>query len=164
MAGRHGSREIQLLALGLIGLCLVQYLLGMALNLFVVISRHHPGSSGDDFFERSFQSVWWGLTHGGYVAFHAGLGIVLVLSSIRLAVTTFTVSQPRVRAVGVVEALAILGAAFNGAAFLDFNLNLNSMYMATFLAIALSCYSWMLFRSASTPHTVLPDGGDGHPS
>jgi len=145
----NGPVEIRRLSLLLIGLTLVQYLLGMVLNLFVVISRQHPGASGSDYFVRAYQSMVWGLTHGGVLAFHIGLGIVLLLGSIRLAVATWAVAQPRVRTVGVAGSLAILAAAFNGASFLNYNEDVNSMLMAAFFAIALFCFAWTLFRATT---------------
>lgn len=145
----NGPVEIRRLSLLLIGLTLVQYLLGMVLNLFVVISRHHPGASGSDYFVRAYQSVVWGLTQGGVLAFRIGLGIVLLLGSIRLAVATLAVAQPRVRTVGVAGSLAVLAAAFNRASFLNYNEDVNSMLMASFFAIALFCFAWTLFRATT---------------
>ncbi|MGC2192542.1 MAG: hypothetical protein WA751_09445 [Candidatus Dormiibacterota bacterium] len=157
--GQNGPVEIRRLSLLLIVLCLLQYLLGMELNLFVSISRHHPGASGSDFLVRAFQSVIWGISHGGYLALHAGLGIVLVLGSIGFALAAFAVSQPRIRTAAVVGAVAVLAAAFNGAAFLNYGANANSMYMAVFLAIALFCFAWALFRATATSPEPPPSAG-----
>ncbi|MGA7173213.1 MAG: hypothetical protein WB020_06505 [Candidatus Dormiibacterota bacterium] len=154
---RSGVTTIRRLSLLLIVLCLFQYLLGMALNLFVMISRNHPGSSGNDDLARSFQSVVWGISHGGFLAFHAGLGIVLVLGSIRFAVATFYSPEIRVRTVGTVAALAVLAAAFNGASFLNYNDDASSMIMAVFLAVALLCFAWTLFRASAS--VALPSAG-----
>jgi hypothetical protein len=99
----------------------------------------------------------WGISHGGFLAFHAGLGIVLVLGSIRFAVATFYAPQIRVRTVGTVGAVAVLAAAFNGASFLDFNEDASSMYMAVFFAIAVLCFAWALFRT--TAPVALPSAG-----
>ncbi|HUY08922.1 MAG TPA: hypothetical protein VMW80_05665 [Candidatus Dormibacteraeota bacterium] len=152
-----GLSRIRRLSLLLIVLCLIQYLLGMALTLFVVITRNHPGSSGDDYLARSFRSVVWGIGHGGFLALHVGLGIVLVLGSIRFAVATFYAPQIRVRTVGTLAAVAVLAAAFNGASFLNYNDDASSMIMAVFFAIAVLCFAWALFRASAT--VALPSAG-----
>src|SRR5487761_651347 len=144
-----GANELRRLSLGMIALSFIQYLLGMALNLFVVITRHHPGTHGSDYFSRAFQSVLWAISHGGLLAFHVGVGILLFLGSVRLAVATFTAHGPRVRTAGVLGALAVLGAGFNGASFLSFNENFSSMIMASAFAVAVLSYSWIVYRTAA---------------
>lgn len=154
--GGRPASEVRRLALVLIGACLIQFLLGMVLNLFVVITRHHPGTSGSDFFSRAFQSVVWGISHGGFLAFHVGLGILIFITSLRLAVAVFQVPQARVRTVGVLGAVSVLAAGFNGASFLSFNENFSSMIMASLFAVAVFCFSWVLFRVSAPVGQPLP--------
>ena len=48
----------------------------------------------------------------------------------------------------VLGALAILGAGFNGASFVDYGHNFSSMIMAGLWALALACYIAGVFFSA----------------
>jgi hypothetical protein len=43
---------------------LVQFGFGMEINLFVGITRHHPGAGGANFFSGVFDSVSWSIVHG----------------------------------------------------------------------------------------------------
>lgn len=148
--------EVRRLSLVLIGLCLIQFLLGMVLNLFVAITRHHPGARGSDYFGRAFQSVLWAVSHGGFLAFHVGLGLLLFLASLRLAAAVFGVPGSGVRTVGVLGAVSVLAAGINGASFLNFNEDFSSMIMASLFAVAVFCFSWVLFRVSSEAHQPLP--------
>lgn len=141
--------ELRRLGMALVFLCLVQYLLGMLLNLYVSIPRHHPGSSGTDYFSRAYQSVLWGLSHGGLLAAHAGLGILILLASLRLVLAAFQAPSRGLRALAVLGLLAVLAAGFNGASFLSYHQDLSSMIMAASFAVALFCFSWVVFRAAT---------------
>ncbi len=132
----------------MVALSLVQFLLGMGLNLFVTLSRHHPGTTGSNYFTRSFASVVWGLSHFGLLPIHVGVGIVLFLGGARLAESAFRAPRLRVRTYSVVGALAVLAAGFNGASFLDFNFDLNSMLMAVLFAIATMAFALVAVRAA----------------
>ena len=81
----------------------------------------------------------------GFPAFQVGVGILLFLAAIRLAWAAFSLPGSRIRTVGVLGAVAVLGTEFNGASFLDFS----SMIMASLFAIVLLCFSWALFRVSS---------------
>jgi hypothetical protein len=48
----------------------------------------------------------------------------------------------------VLGALAILGAGFNGASFVDYGQNFSSMIMAGLWALALACYIAGVFLAA----------------
>ncbi|MGH7666312.1 MAG: hypothetical protein ACRENY_09115 [Candidatus Dormibacteria bacterium] len=134
------------LAMALILLCLVQYLLGMALNLFIAIPRHHPGAEGANYFGSAYRSDLWGIGQGGVLAVHIALGLLLGLAALRLVVAAFMRPSSAVRAVTLLGGLAVLGSGFNGASFLVYHEDLSSMLMAALLALALLCFSWTLFR------------------
>lgn len=150
------STLIRRLALALVGLCLIQFIIGMGLNLFVNITRQHPGATGSDYFGRSFHSVVWSLSHGGLLAFHTGLGILVLVAAVSLAVATFKAPQLGLRSVGVAGALAVLASGYNGADFLDFNEDFSSMLMAVLFAIAVFCFSLILARVAARAPGGLP--------
>src|SRR3984893_8130286 len=66
---------------------IVQFLLGMAVNLFVVIPKDHPGSNPPEYFSGVFQSVTWAILHGHlFLVLHAVLGLLLVLNGVGLLV------------------------------------------------------------------------------
>lgn len=61
-------------------LLLVQFLFGMAVNLFVKIPDDHPGTNPTEYFSGVAQSVTWATSNGGlWLASHAGTGLLLVL-------------------------------------------------------------------------------------
>lgn len=149
--GKKGTRGLRRLSLALIFLCLVQYLLGMQLNLFVSIPKNHPGSSGSDYFERAFQSVLWGLSphRSTVLASHVGLGILILLLSLWLAVAAFWAPSPGLRWISTLGLLAVLAAGFNGASFLSYHQAISSMIMAASFAVAVFCFSWVIFRAGA---------------
>ncbi len=144
------------LGMVLVLLCLVQYLLGMLLNLYVALPRRHPGSSGSDYFLRAFQSVLWGLSHGNLLAAHAGLGLLIFLAALRLVLAAFRAPGQGLRAISVLGLLAVLAAGFNGASFLSYHHDLSSMIMAASFAVAVFCFSWVVFRAISRAPRAAP--------
>ena len=119
-------------------LLLAQFLLGMAVNLFVGIPTNHPGAHPSNYFAGSAQSIGWAIPSGGvWLAAHVSLGLALILGGI--GVIVFAVRSGSRVAVGtaVLGGATILGAAFNGASFLDFNQDYSSMILAGLFALAL---------------------------
>ncbi|KHL05029.1 hypothetical protein LK10_03515 [Sinomonas humi] len=133
------------LALSLALLC--QFLLGMAVNLFVKVPADHPGAKPPEYFSGVAQSVAWALAHGGiWLALHAGLGLALVLTALA-ALLTATRSGSRAAVVSTtVGFLAVLGAGFNGGSFLNYGEDFSSMIMASLFAVALGSYVVGLWR------------------
>jgi len=130
-------------AFGLLAALLVQFGLGMFVNLFSQIPLHHPGHGASDFFAGSYHSVAWAETspHAPLIlAFHAGLGLLLVLGSLWLAVLAIRGRRAGFVWAAVLGALFILGAGFNGASFLNYNQDANSYVMALLFAAAVLCY------------------------
>jgi hypothetical protein len=153
----QGTTLLRRLGLALILLCLIQFLLGMELNLLVSIPRRHPGSSGPDYLVRAYQSVLWGLSHGVVLASHAGLGISILLLSLWLALAAFRAPDRRLRWVSALGFLAVLAAGWGGAFFLSYDQNLSSMIMAVGFAVAVLCFSWVIFRAgAVAPREAVP--------
>lgn len=131
----------------MIGALLAQFLLGMAANLFVTIPAHHPGARPGNYFAGSGQSVGWAITSGPLaLAAHASLGILLVVTGFVLIFLAPSSGHRGVLITSILGVLFILGAAFNGASFLDFNHNSSSMIMAGLFAAALACYVVVLFQ------------------
>ena len=131
---------------GLIVLLLVQFTLGIATNLFVTIPLHHSGSQPGDYFTGSVSSIGWAIGSGGVLlAAHAILGIGLVLSSVRALVLAIRVRERRLLVATAAGGFFILGAAGNGASFLDYQHNVSSMIMASLFALAMLSYVLVLF-------------------
>jgi heme A synthase len=144
-------------AFGLLIALLVQFGLGMYVNLFPYIPLNHPGHGAKNFFVGSYHSVAWAETSPRaplILAFHAGLGLLLVLGSLWLAVLAIRGRRAGFVWAAVLGALCILGAGFNGASFLDYNEDANSYVMALLFAIAVLCYIVLLALPRSTERQV----------
>jgi hypothetical protein len=140
-------------AFGLLIALLVQFGLGMYVNLFANIPLHHPGHGASDFFAGSYHSVAWAETspHAPLIlAFHGGLGLLLVLGSLWLAVLAIRGRRAGYVWAAVLGALFILGAGFNGSSFLNYNHDANSYVMALLFALAVLCYIIILALPRST--------------
>jgi len=140
-------------AFGLLVALLVQFGLGMYVNLFADIPLTHPGHGAANFFAGSYHSVAWAETspHAPLIlAFHAGLGLLLVLGSLWLAVLAIRGRRAGFVWAAVLGALFILGAGFNGASFLNYNEDANSYVMALLFAAAVLCYITILTLPRST--------------
>jgi hypothetical protein len=111
----------------------LQFLAGMLLNLFVTLPTTHPGSSGSEYFSRSFHSALWALSgHGGWqLAFHAYIASALVLGVVGLFVSGIVQHSKLWTRAGGIATLFTIGAFFNGMSFVDYNEGFSSMIMAT---------------------------------
>ncbi len=134
-----GIRRFPLILLLLL---LVQFLLGMAVNLFVDIPKSHPGANPPEYFSGVVQSVTWAITVGPpLLLLHASLGLVTVLISFVLVVVAVR-SGPRAFAVwSVVGAFGVLAAGFNGGSFLNYHEDFSSMLMAAGFSLAMAAYA-----------------------
>jgi hypothetical protein len=131
--------------LGAILLVLAQAGLGMVVNLYVTVPAHHPGAHSANYFAGSLHSVAWAIAHGAAtLAIHTTLGLASVLFVVGTAVHALRSGR---RAVGGWSALAglfVIGAGFNGASFLDYAHNINSLIMALLALAAIGCYATAL--------------------
>ncbi|CAM5413140.1 hypothetical protein [Leifsonia shinshuensis] len=100
----------------------VQFALGMLLNLFVQLPKTHPGSTGGEYFSRSFTSLGWALSGGGgpWLFVHAGLGLLLALGTLALFIGCLARRVRGWRWLTGVTALFTVGAFFNGMSFVDY--------------------------------------------
>jgi hypothetical protein len=137
--------------LGTLAFLIVQFLLGMAVNLFVTIPTDHPGANPPEYFGGVVQSVTWAVLHGHVLLqVHAVLGLLLVLNALGLLVAAI---RMRARDLIVVTSLGLFGvlaAGFNGGSFLNYNQDFSSMIMATFFAWAVVSYTVGLFVTGRT--------------
>ncbi len=127
-------------------LLIVQYLLGMAVNVFVVLPASHPGANAGDYFGGAASGVGWVIASGpGWAAAHAAFGLALVVAAIAAVVLSLAGARARARdrvavSLSVLGALAVIGAAFNGVSFVNYGHAFSSMIMAGLWALALTCY------------------------
>ena len=133
-------------------LLVIQYLLGMAVNVYVVLPGRHPGAGAHNYFAGAASGVAWVIAHGpGWAAAHAALGLALVLAALASVALTWRQGNRTARVLSVLGALAIVGAGFNGASFLDYGHAFSSMIMAGLWAVALVCYLTGMFLAALRP-------------
>ena len=75
----RGRQILRVQFLGQQIVLMVQFLLGMAVNLFVTITRNHPGANPHEYFGGVVQSVTWATLHGPVLLIlHTILGLLLV--------------------------------------------------------------------------------------
>jgi hypothetical protein len=127
--------------LGASALLLAQYLLGMVVNVYVVLPARHPGAAAGDYFSGAAAGLGWLITGGpAWAAAHAAFGMALAAAALVVIWLAWRGGSAAARATSVVGALAIIGAGFNGASFVDYGHAFSSMIMAGLWALALACY------------------------
>lgn len=71
-------------------LLVLEFLIGMANNLFVDVPTSHPGAGAADYFSSAFQSVVRAFSSGIVVlVLHVGIGLALFLNAIELLVGVY---------------------------------------------------------------------------
>jgi hypothetical protein len=122
-------------------LLLVEFLLGMAVNLGVVLPKHHPGAAASNYFSGVASGVGWVISTGSaWVAAHAAFGLALVVAALAAIALTWRAGPRTERAASVLGLLFIVGAGFNGASFLNYGRAVSSFIMAALWALATACY------------------------
>jgi hypothetical protein len=122
-------------------LLLIQYLLGMVTNIYVVLPARHPGADAANYFAGSAAGLGWLISSGpAWAAAHATFGMALVVAAFIAIAATWRTGGRAGRTLAVLGALAIVGAGFNGASFLTYGKAFSSMIMAGLWALALACY------------------------
>ena len=81
-------------AVAMAGLILVQSAVGMAVDLYVRIPASHPGANPNNYFTGSYHSVAWALSKSpATLASHAGLGLIVVMGAVFVAVRALSYSE-----------------------------------------------------------------------
>jgi hypothetical protein len=139
-----------------LGALIVQFLIGMAVNLFVKIPPDHPGANPPEYFGGVVTSVTWAILHGGlWVTLHAVWGLVLVLAALGTLVQAIRLSGGGRITLAALGFVGVLGAGFNGGSFLNYHEDFSSMLMAIGFALAMSAYVALLYRSGIA--TIRPE-------
>jgi hypothetical protein len=139
----RASRAARLLAVNVVAcaLLLIQYLLGMVVNVYVVLPGRHPGAGASGYFTGAVSGLDWVISDGpGWAAAHAAFGLALALAALASIALARRQDGRLALTLCVLGALAIVGAGFNGVSFLDYGHAFSSMIMAGLWALALACY------------------------
>jgi hypothetical protein len=119
-------------------LLLIEFGLGMGVNLFVNVPSSDQGVGTGRAFGKAFSGP-------PAIATHAGIGVLLFLGAVMLAVRAVQSRRRVVTVASIVALLAILGAGTQGAQFVSSGQNADSMTMAVLTLVALVCYAVNLF-------------------
>jgi hypothetical protein len=138
---RAGGREaVRRSSLGLSAALLIQYALGLWVNMYVTVPARDQGGG-------LLAAAGRALANGpAALAVHAGLGLVLLLGSIVLVVRAVADRAAFFVVTSAVSLLAVLGAAGAGAAFVNSGQDGASLSMGLLTAVALLCQVINLFR------------------
>jgi hypothetical protein len=125
LPGRRAGR-ISRSSFGLVTMLIIQYVLGIAYNLYGTAPTAH-------------KSI--GLFSSPLLAVHVIFGIPLILAAIDLLVRAIRARIQVAIITSVIGLLSIIGAAASGSAFTRNGANGASMGMAVATAVALLCYT-----------------------
>jgi hypothetical protein len=135
-----------------LGALIIQFLLGMAVNLFVTIPTDHPGANPPEYFGGVVTSVSWAILHGGlWLTLHAVWGLLLVLAALGTLVQAIGLRGGGRITLAALGFVGVLAAGFNGGSFLNYHADFSSMLMAVGLALAMSAYVALLYRTGIVP-------------
>ena len=154
---RGGARAAHLetarrTALGLGIAVVVQYALGIWVNLYVTVPARDQGGG-------FLTAIGRALANGPVaLGIHAGLGLLLVLGSISLVVRSVLSRNRALIALSALFLLALLGAASSGASFVDSGRDSASASMAMLTGVALICSLLTLFVLGSTRGAAQHEG------
>jgi hypothetical protein len=133
------------MTLGMMIALLVQYGLGMWVNLYITVPARDHGGGEFTAIGRAFANGPAGL------AIHSGLGLLLIVGAINRVVRSVQARHRPLIWLSAVSLLAILGAALNGAAFVNSGGAGASLGMAMLTGIALLCMTISLFVLGGAP-------------
>ncbi len=134
-----GQVLLRRISLGMLAGLLIQYALGMIVNLYVSVpARDQEGGV--------LAAVGRSLSGGpAALTVHAALGLLLIVGAVNLVVRAAVLRLRLVAWLSVVSLLAIVGAAAGGAAFVNSGADGASLTMALLTGVALFCYAVNLF-------------------
>lgn len=130
----------------------LQFLAGTTLNLFLELSKTHPGAGGV-YFPSSWASLLWPMGGGAGLTLlvHAWLAVLLVLGTVLLFLRSLASGGHRRRWPSGIAAYFTLAALFNGLSFADHGEDLSSLVMDSYWLIAVSLLIFSLVRTRPEP-------------
>jgi hypothetical protein len=149
------SERLRPQVFGAIVLICVQSGIGMFVNLFVTIPRHHAGANPANYFGGSMRSVAWAIDHGAVaLAIHVVLGLLLAIMVIGIVARAFAIGRTSLIVWSTLGALGTIGAGFTGAGFLDFTEDVSSFFMAMLAFASLVCFAVVVYLPSPTAPVV----------
>ena len=132
-------------SMGAAVLLILQYALGIGVNLYVSVPAADQGAGLATAVGRSLAN--------GPVALsvHSALGLLLVVTGISALARAILARHPALIVTSAVGLAAITGAGFSGAAFVGNGKDAASLAMALFTALAMLSYLASVFILGSTP-------------
>src|SRR5579864_3735829 len=114
-ASTTGLRVLTVIQLILLA---AQFLIGMAVNLFVTVPSNHPGTNAPEYFSGVYQGVSWALLQAlqqstFYLWLHVVIGLLLLVISTVLLVMSIVARRGGWITVSVFGFIGIMGAGFN---------------------------------------------------
>ena len=126
----------------------VQYALGIWVNLYVTVPARDQGGG-------FLAAIGRALANGPVaLGIHAGLGLLLVLGSISLVVRSVLSRDRALIVLSALFLLALLGAASSGASFVDSGRDSASASMAMLTGVALICSLLSLYVAGNGSREV----------
>ena len=128
---------------GISVMLLVQYGLGMGVNLYARIPAADQGAGLATALGRALTS------QPVVLAVHGALGLLLLVAAVNVLVRAILARRPQAIAASAAGLAAIVAAAVSGAAFVDGGRAGSSMAMAVLTGVALLCYLANLLVAAA---------------
>jgi hypothetical protein len=147
-AGRQDG--VRKTSLGLSIALLVQYALGMWVNLYITVPKRDQGGGVPAAVGRALSSG------PAALALHAGIGLVIVIGSVALVARAIQARHRMTIVTSLISLLAVAGAAGSGATFVNTGSDGASLGMALLTAVALLCLLvnlYVLWPSPQPPTT-----------
>jgi hypothetical protein len=130
-------------------LLLLQFTVGMVVNLYVTIPADHPGANAADFFPGIGSAIAWAISGGALaLAAHVLLGLALIVVSVAHIVMAIRIARRSWVVLSIAGTLFLMGAAFNGASFVNYGHDFSSLIMSGCFVVALLCYAACGVRAA----------------
>ncbi|MHB1629344.1 MAG: hypothetical protein ACYCVB_13380 [Bacilli bacterium] len=125
-------------------LLLLQFLLGVAVNLWVIIPATHTGAHPNNYFAGLVQGITWALLHAnGFLQLHIAVGMALWILSLLLVVWAIRLRDREWIIATLLAWVGLTGASFNGGSFLiEGGMNISSFLMSVGMALAVGSYVW----------------------
>jgi hypothetical protein len=149
-AGRQDG--VRKTSLGLSIALLVQYALGMWVNLYVTVPKRDQGGGVPAAVGRSLSSG------PAALALHAGIGLVIVIGSVALVARAIQARHRMTIVTSLISLLAVAGAAVSGATFVNTGSDGASLGMALLTAVALLCLLVNLYVLQPSPQPPTTQG------
>lgn len=142
--GARHLRPLRAMSLGTLVTLVLEYGLGIGVNLFVNVPDADKGVGVGKAFGKAMSGP-------AGLAAHAGVGLLLLIAALSVLVRGLLAHRPAVAVLSVLGFLSVVGAAFSGASFVNDGRNSSSMTMAVLTGVAMICYALNLYLLPPAP-------------